>query len=285
MLVARMSTEGSQDWYGASYQVPRHLNLLPDSFTDIPVTLTNRGRLTWQSFTPPPFALSYHWLTPSSEEVVIFDGLRTPFTTPVKPGETVTVNARVRAPDYPGNYTLMWDVVQEQRTWLSLEGVFPGRTSAAVEGPAVGTPLLPRGRMPSTVMRMPRSVLWSTAWQIARQHPLLGIGPDNFRHVYGRHLGLDAWDPRVHANSSYVEVLVGMGVCGVAALAWLLAAVVRSIGPLLKNTTADAFPVVAAACAACLAIGAHALVDSFITFTPTYAVFAIAAGLLYAHRV
>jgi hypothetical protein len=74
MLVARMSTEGSQDWYGASYEVPRQLTLRPDSFNDIPVKLTNEGRLTWASSAEPPFSLSYHWLAPSSDEEVIFDG-------------------------------------------------------------------------------------------------------------------------------------------------------------------------------------------------------------------
>jgi hypothetical protein len=38
---------------------------------------------------------------------------------------------------------------------------------------------------------------------------------------------------------------------------------------------------VAAATAACAAIAAHALVDSFLTFTPTYTAFALAAGILY----
>src|SRR6185436_15526870 len=62
MLLARMSVEGSQDWYGASYEVPGHLTLRPDSFNDIDVTLSNEGRLTWQSTAVPPFALSYHLL-------------------------------------------------------------------------------------------------------------------------------------------------------------------------------------------------------------------------------
>lgn len=284
MLVARISTEGSQDWYGASYDVPRQLTLRPDSFNDIPVTLKNEGRLTWQSSSTPPFALSYHWLTPATEEVVIFDGLRTPFAQPVEPGQRVQMIARVRAPNYPGNYTLIWDVVQEHRTWLSLEGVYPGRSTASIEGPAVGAPPPTRGRMPSSVMRMPRAVLWSTALQMWREHPWLGIGPDNFRHVYGRALGLAAWDTRVHTNNSYVEVLTGMGIIGAAALVWLIATAGASISRTFSLKDA-ALPIVAASLAACLAIAAHALVDSFLTFTPTYTVFAIAAGLLYAHRV
>lgn len=281
MLVARMSTEGSQDWYGASYEAPQRITVRPDSFTDVPVTLTNRGRLTWQSSTAPPFALSYHWLSADTEEVVIFDGLRTPFAQAVAPGDEVTLQARLRAPGYPGTYLLIWDVVQEHRTWLTLEGVYPGRTIAVVEGPAVGAPLPTRGRMPASVMRMPRLVLWQTALPIARDHPVLGIGPDNFRHTYGRHLGLAAWDTRVHANNSYVEILVGMGAVGVAALVWLLIATARSAIRMLA--TADArLPLVAAAVAACLAIAAHALVDSFLTFTPTYVAFAISAGVLFS---
>jgi hypothetical protein len=284
MLVARMSAEGSQEWYGASYTVPQQLTLRPDSFNDVPVTLKNEGRLTWQSSATPPFALSYHFLSIDTEEVVIFDGLRTPFAEPVEPGEEVKMMARVRAPGFPGRYVLIWDVVQEHRTWLSIEGVYPGRSVASVEGEAVSAPLPTRGRMPSTVMRMPRSVLWNTALQMAREHPLLGIGPDNFRHSYGQYLGLAAWDTRVHANNSYLEVLAGMGAIGATALVWLLAVAARSTAHLLSRAS-ESLPLVAASAAACLAIGAHALVDSFLTFTPTYAAFAIAGGLLYARTM
>lgn len=281
MLVARMSAEGSQEWYGASYSVPQRLTLQPDSFNEVPVNLKNEGRLTWQSDTAPPFALSYHWLTPDTEEIVQFDGLRTPFAAPVAPGESVVVSARVRAPNYPGEYTLIWDVVQEHRTWLSLEGVYPGRTAAVVEGTPAGPPPPTHGRMPSTVMRMPRSVLWSTAMQITAERPLLGIGPDNFRHTYGRQLGLAAFDTRVHANNTYIEVIAGMGIVGAAALLWLAIAAVRS--PRSLMTVDEAWlPIAAGALAACLAMATHALVDSFLTFTPTYVAFAIAAGLLFA---
>lgn len=287
MLVTRMSTDVSQDWYGASYEAPKTLTLRPDSFTDVPVTLSNRGWLTWQSTQTPVFALSYHWLSIDTEDVVVYDGVRTPFTSPVEPGEDVTVQARVHAPGYPGTYLLVWDIVQEGRTWLSLEGVFPGRTIVKVEGTAVGGPLPTRGRMPTGVMRMPRSVLWNTALQISAEHPVLGIGPDNFRLTYGRYLGLAAWDSRVHANNTYLEVLVGMGAIGAAALLWLIVAACRSTLARLRAADLDTMPLVAAATAACVAIAAHGVVDSFLTFTSTYVVFALAAGLLYrhAHRV
>jgi hypothetical protein len=281
MLIARVSVEGSQDWYGASYEVPRQLTLRPDTFNDIDVKVTNQGRLSWVSDTTPPFALSYHFLDAATEGVLIFDGLRTPFAQPVAPGGVAAVKARVRAPGYPGDYVLIWDVVQEHRTWLSLEGVFPGRTMVSVVGTPIGPPLASHGRMPSSVMRMPRSVLWSTALTIARDHPWLGIGPDNFRHVYGRYLGMTDWDERVHANNSYLEVLVGMGAAGVLVLAWLLLTALRAAARALGDASDAQLPVAAAAVAACTAIAVHALVDSFLTFTATYVVFALAAGLLF----
>jgi O-antigen ligase len=128
---------------------------------------------------------------------------------------------------------------------------------------------------------MPRPVLWSTALAIWRERPWLGIGPDNFRHVYGRHLGMTSWDPRVHATSSYVEVLAGMGLAGAAALAWLALAALRGMARVLRDAADAHWPTTAAALAACGAIAVHALVDSFLTFTATYVVFAIAAGLLF----
>jgi hypothetical protein len=282
MLMARMSVEGSEDWYGAVYHVPRQLTMRPDSFNDVEVTLSNEGRLTWQSTAEPPFALSYHFLQADSEDVVIFDGLRTPFVQPVEPGDEVLLKARVRAPGYPGTYLLIWDVVQEHRTWLSLEGVYPARSIVSVEGTPVGAPLPSQGRMPLGVMRMPRSVLWEVAFGIAGEHPLLGIGPDNFRHTYGRRLGLAAWDERVHANNSYIEMLVGMGVAGLSATAWLMFAALRSGTRSLVDVSDARLPIVAASFAACAVIAVHALVDSFLTFTPTYAVFAIAAGMLFS---
>lgn len=285
MLVTRMSIEGSQDWYGASYGVPPTLTLRPDSFNDIPVTLSNRGYLTWQSEQLPVFALSYHWLTSDTEEVVIYDGLRTPFAQPVEPGGEVPVMARVRAPGYPGTYVLVWDIVQEHRTWLSIEGVYPGRTVVTVDGAAVTAPLVPRGRMPSGVMRLPRLLLWNTALAVARDHPWLGVGPDNFRLVYGPYLGLAAWDTRVHANNAYLEALTGAGLVGAAAVGWLVVAIGAAMWKQWRAVTADTLPLFAAVAAAIAAIGAHGLVDSFFTFTPTYVVFALAVGLLFSPAI
>ena len=282
LLVTRMSSEGSQDWYGATYDVPETLRLQAGQAADVPVTLSNDGWLTWRSDRNPGFALAYHWLSADTEEVVIFDGNRTPFAQPVEPGDEVSMQARVWAPGYPGSYLLVWDVVHEHRTWLSTEGVLPGRTIVTVAGEAVSGPLATHGRMPMGAARLPRVTLWKTALDISADRPLIGIGPDNFRNVYGRHLGLVTWDTRVHANNMYLEALVGMGVVGLAAVLWLLVATFRAIWRLWLRTPDAAVPLFGAAAAACAAIAVHGLVDSFITFTPTYVIFALTAGLMFS---
>jgi hypothetical protein len=279
VLLLRFGTDTAQDWYGARYQVPSRLSIGPGEFADVPVTLTNTGLLQWQSDVDPPFRVSYHWLRADTEDVVQFDGLRTPFPRPVAPRERVTVAARVRAPGYPGEYVLVWDVVQEHRTWLSVEGVQPGRSTVIVEGPPVDGPPKSLGRLPGASNRLPRPTLWKAALAIAGDHSVLGIGPDNFRLTYGRPLGLASWDTRVHANNMYLETLAGSGALGLGALVWLLAAVALEIRRRWSRVSAEDLPLLVGATAAGVSMAGHGLVDSFLTFTPAYVIFALALGL------
>jgi O-antigen ligase len=69
----------------------------------------------------------------------------------------------------------------------------------------------------------PRGLLWGAAVRMWSARPLLGIGPDVFRHAYGPELGLWIWDDRLHTNSLYLELLVGTGVAGLVAFLLLIA--------------------------------------------------------------
>jgi O-antigen ligase len=280
-LATRLSTEGSQAWYGVRYEVPRTLELETGATRQVEVALTNTGRLTWDSSREPGFALAYHWLRSGSDEVVHFEGQRTPFARPVTPGERVAMRAAVTAPGEPGQYTLVWDVVHETRAWLSTEGVTPARSAARVTGAprAVVATVMPR--LPAAAVRPSRPQLWSAALAAAWDRPWLGTGPDNFRLVYGRYTGIDRPDPRVHANNMYLDVLAGAGVIGLAALAWLFVTIARS---LVQRTLATGGAVYASAAflAAAVMVAGHGLVDSFLSFTTTYLTFAIGVGLAFA---
>ena len=283
LLVMRFGTDTSQEWYGASYDAPAALRFQPGGVYRVPVTVTNEGMLTWQSTDEPVFALSYHWLNADTEDVVQFDGARTEFAEPVRAGEHATVQATVRAPGYPGAYVLVWDVVHEHRAWLSTEGIPPARSDVTIAGPAVGAPLKSMGRLPGASLRMPRLTLWRAALRIAEEHPFAGVGPDNYRNVYGRYLQLASWDTRVHANNMYLEALADMGVPGLAAVVWLIAAVGLSLRNRWREAPASAMPMLAAVTAAWLSIAGHGLVDSFVAFTPTYVIFALTAGLTFSN--
>ncbi|MEZ5294282.1 MAG: O-antigen ligase family protein [Vicinamibacterales bacterium] len=293
--LSRVSTDTAQDWYGARYDVPTRLTLEAGRLGHVPITVTNTGRLEWQSARDPVFAMSYHWLDAGTDLVVEFEGARTPFPAPVAPGRQTTLPVAVLAPDRPGRYVLAWDVVHEGRAWLSTEGVPSPRTSVEIAGEAAATaPVATHGRLPGAAHRLPRLTLWEVALRIARDHPLAGIGPDNFRQTYGTYLGLAAWDRRVHANNMYLEALTGAGVFGLAAVVWLVRAGLVHVWRAWRRAPAEALagPVLAAG----VVIAGHGLVDSFLGFTPTYVVFAITAGLAcspaldaprlpHAHRV
>jgi O-antigen ligase len=289
VLLTRLQTEGSQDWYGATYSAPPTLHLRTGADYEVPVTLANTGRVIWDSSSNPMFAMSYHWLRADSEAVVQFEGWRTPFPAPVEPNASVTLPVKVRAPGAPGTYVLVWDVVHEHRAWLSTEGVAPARTIVTVEGERVTTPLTEMSRLPAANPPADRLTLWRAALAIAGDHPVLGIGPDNFRQIWGRYAGRERSDTRVHANNMYLELLAGAGIVGLAVFVWLLVTAGVALFARWRESTPvnAAFPAVC--CAVLIAIVGHGLVDSFLSFTTTYVTFALAAGLAFsedhAHRI
>jgi hypothetical protein len=231
--------------------------------------------------------MSYHWQRAGADTVLVFNGWRTAFPAPVPPGESITLPVNLRAPAQPGSYELVWDVVHEQRAWLSAEGVTPGRSVVTVEPGRV--PVVRADAesgalraLPSETVRPGRLTLWQAALRMSAEYPLFGVGPDNFRRVYGAYIGDVRWDPRVHANNMYLEVLAGGGVIGLASLLWLVAASGYALWIRWSRATPLVAPAAAAFAATWLAIATHGMVDSFLSFTPTYVTFAIVAGLAFS---
>jgi hypothetical protein len=285
LLAARLTTEGSQAWYGASYRVPATLELTTGQHHRVPVELVNTGRLAWDPTHEPRFTLAYHWLRAGSDEVVQFDGARTVFPRIVPPRGEIALDADIFAPGEPGAYTLVWDVVHEHRAWLSTEGVPPARTQVTVTGQAVTTVATTMDRLPAAPVRPPRPALWSAALRMASDHPWLGVGPDNYRHAYGPYLGIARWDERVHANNMYLEVLAGAGVVGLVTLLWLVGTVGLALWGGARHAPATTHVAALAALAVWVVVAGHGLVDSFLAFTTTYVSFAVAMGLAFSPGV
>jgi O-antigen ligase len=133
---------------------------------------------------------------------------------------------------------------------------------------------------PKLTVRLGRLQLWAAALRMIAAHPLLGVGPDNFRLLYGSYAGLATADPRTHSNDMYLEVLAGSGLVGGLAFAWLLWRAARVVLPSVRAPAAAASALGVGA--ALLAVAIHGFVDSFLSFGPTYVLFALTLGFAVA---
>jgi len=110
-----------------------------------------------------------------------------------------------------------------------------------------------------------RTELWSAAWRMWRDHPLLGVGAGNFEldlPLYG------LYGVRTHANSWYLQSLAEGGLVLFCATLALLGAVVAALGGAnIVQRLRSASPWVVAALAATLALALHQTVD-FLFFYP-----------------
>lgn len=280
-LWLRLTTESQADWYRAAYDVPPSLAVAPGAIVRIPVRVANEGRITWHPDGDPPFFLSYHWLEADTDRVVLFDGLRSAFIDPVPPGATATLEADVEAPSRAGRYRLTWDVVHEQRLWFSTEGSPSAITMVEVDGPPAPPPSSPRRGLPVASHRPGRLALWRAAVSMLTTHPLLGVGFDNFRWLYGAHAHEPHFDNRVHTNNMYLELLVSGGLVGGLAGLWLLTELFRLVARAIARGDRERWIAAGAVCAL-VAFLVHGLVDSFLTFTPSYVMLAVTVGLLVA---
>ena len=110
-------------------------------------------------------------------------------------------------------------------------------------------------------------------------HPVFGVGPDNFRLLYGEYSGLAHADPRLHSNNMYIEMLAGGGLTGGLAFLWLMwRAAERLVAAVRLGAHAQA-ACAAGVAAAGIAVLIHGTVDSFLSFTPTYVLISITLGL------
>jgi len=286
----RLVTESDADWYGAAYSAPAAMDVAADESARVALEVRNEGRITWVRSGPHPFALGYRWLSADGSQLLDLPVVEVVLPRDVGPGETVQLQADIQVPNLPaGTYRIDWGMLQRdvlqfyERGWANAATTVS--VAAAVGARSAALPAMtPRddGEAPWVVGRM---YLWSAALRMIRVHPLLGVGPDNFRHFYGAELGLETWDERVQANNLYLEILADMGVLGLAAFVWVIARPLAATVRLFRSP--------AAAPAAYLRLGAglalmaflgHGLADSFLAFTPTALLFWILLGLVQTQK-
>lgn len=85
------------------------------------VGIDNAGSAPWPADGPHRVCVSYHWLDELGNAIV-WDGVWTALPRRVEPGEGIEAELAVRAPIPPGRYRLAFDLVADDRFWLSEVG-------------------------------------------------------------------------------------------------------------------------------------------------------------------
>jgi O-antigen ligase len=279
----RASSEGDRSWYSAEIApAEEHLALSPGELGETTVSITNSGKLTWGSAGAKPFHLSYRWFRVAEDgavEPLELEGERTTLDCTLAPGEDLSLRAAVRAPRQPGSYVLIWDMVQEHTTWFS-DKVGLGAPVSVVVGSetlaAMPRPRELRDWIAERAWRPGRRELWGIALRLFLAHPWLGVGPDNFRWLYGPAAGHDTWDTRVFSNSLYLELLATVGILGFAAFAFLIGSTLVQLTRRLRS--ADPSLDTAVLAASLLGFLVHGLVDYLLAFTGIYLAFFVLLG-------
>jgi hypothetical protein len=281
-----LTTESDTDWYGATYQPPAELTLETGLLTPVNVDVTNTGKIKWRSTGENAYYLGYYWYSVDEKAFVDQGHVEAPLPHDVAPGETVTLNLEVFPSLPPGKYDLIWGMLQSNVLWFRHRDVPEAttpvevihRTSTAAPS-RLGTSNTPPGGAkpqggPATISR---SDLWRVALEMWREHPIFGVGADNYRLLYGRYLGFKTWYEGNHSNNLYLELLSTMGILGfgtfaavIGVLAFFLWRVVqRQPDNLLVPGLAGVF----------FMFLIHGMFDYFLPWIPTLGLFWMTAGL------
>ena len=110
-----------------------------------------------------------------------------------------------------------------------------------------------------------RRQLWHSSWKMFREHPWLGVGPDNFLYHYrSRYVLPAAWEePNLsHPHNILLDYATRMGIAGLAAGVWLQVAFWRLALPLRRLTDLDRRALALGLMGSMVNFLAHGLVDA-----------------------
>ena len=112
--------------FSAQYSAPQSsLEVAASSNFTLPLTVKNTSTAAWDSKAAQgPVLAAYHWLA-ADKKMLLVDGNRTAFATPVAPNAEATIKLAVAAPKAPGDYILQVSLVQEGVSWFESKDVKP----------------------------------------------------------------------------------------------------------------------------------------------------------------
>jgi len=128
-----------------------------------------------------------------------------------------------------------------------------------------------------------RLALWKAALQMIRDHPLFGVGLDNFLYHYPRYMLPEAWqEPDLsHPHNLILDWWIRLGVLGVVALIWLEVAFFQVALRLYRSLEDEGMRVLALGLMASMVdLLAHGLVDNSYFLVDLAFIFCLTLGLV-----
>lgn len=180
-----------------------------------------------------------------------------------------------------------WQQRNGRRTWpwLLAGGVVTAVTYAA----ALQIPQLAGRLSPTSATSSFRLNLWQSSLQMIREHPLFGVGLDNFLYAYrGRYILERAWqEPNLnHPHNIFFDFATRLGLVGLLAGGWLWQQAGKRLWHNLRSAD-DAFAPVAVGLAGAFVAGlAHGLVDhSFFLVDMAYLFYLLLGASLWLENL
>ncbi|MHB9112511.1 MAG: O-antigen ligase family protein [Thermoleophilia bacterium] len=229
VMPARLGINEPIRLYSADYTlISMPTEMGPDQEYSARIRITNTSDGEWENSGDDFVVYTYKWLNYPERERQNFHYKMTALPKDIVPGETVEMDVIFFTPDMPGRYILVME------PFKSHVGVFSGANTPPLVIPLelVGG-VVRRFPIPETAAEFveaaevqptpDRSVLWNAAWKIWKDHPVLGVGPGQFRKVYSNYSDNLAPDERLETHNIFLEALANTGVVGLAAMLYLLA--------------------------------------------------------------
>jgi O-antigen ligase len=179
-----------------------------------------------------------------------------------------------------------WQRHAGRRTWpWALAGLVTGIVMLVTAGriPAIAARLDLFG--PTGVFRLN---LWRASLNMVREHPLFGVGLDNFLYAYrGRYILDAAWqEPNLnHPHNHILDLATRLGLVGLAAGLWLFVESIRAAVRAVGAADGTWLPVTVGLAGALAAVAAHGLVDhSFFLVDLAFSFYLILGVLVWISR-
>jgi hypothetical protein len=128
-----------------------------------------------------------------------------------------------------------------------------------------------------------RVKLWQGAWQMALDHPWLGVGPDNFLYAYRtRYVLPSAWEELnlSHPHNLLLDLWTRLGLLGLVAGLWALFAALRGAWRLFRRGSLMVWPLALGLLGGLAATIGHGLIDNSLFLIDLMALFMLALGLI-----